>query len=77
MVLFELRSPYDKVQSSWLAAHQAATELNTACEGTRQSPGLGSAYTYLDDLKNSLRITLKDPGRTLGNGGDPNATETS
>lgn len=57
-VVIELVSRYDRVQSSWLAVQIAALELNSACQNVRTSPGLGSAYTYVDDLK-SMRITLK------------------
>ena len=57
-VLVELRSTFDKVESSWLAVQLAALELNAACEDVRLAPGLGYAYTYLDDL-GALKITLK------------------
>ena len=57
-VLVELRSTFDKVTSSWLAVHMAATELNGVCQIQRQQPGLANGYVYLDDLK-SLKITLQ------------------
>ena len=77
-VLVSLRSPLDRVQSSWLAVQVAAMELNEACQDVRAAPGLGSATTFVDGL-NSMRITLQGPRRELGDGGDggDGATETS
>ncbi|CAF9918319.1 hypothetical protein IMSHALPRED_004276 [Imshaugia aleurites] len=66
-VLVELRSTFDKVQSSWLAVQLAALELNAACEDVRMAPGLRIAYTYLDAL-GAMKITLKGPGGQLGDG---------
>lgn len=73
-VIVELRSTFDKVRSSWLAVHAAALELNAACQDVRTAPGLGLAYTYIDELS-SMKITLKGPQRALGGG--ENATETA
>ena len=74
-VVIELQTSASKVQSSWLAVQVAALELNSVCQDLRSSPGLGSAYTYVDD-SNLMKITLK--GLPLGNGeGGTNATETS
>ena len=76
-VVIELRSKYDKVQSNWLAVQLAALELNTACQDVRAAPGLGSAYTYVDDLE-TMKITLKAPTRGLGDGDEvTDANETS
>lgn len=76
-VVIELRSTYDKVQSSWLAVQLAALELNSACQDIRTAPGLGTAYTYVDNL-DSMKITLKGPGKMLGDGVDgTDATESS
>ena len=69
LVVIELRSPYDKVQSSWLAVHVAAMELNVACQDLREAPGLGSAYTFLDDMS-QMKITLKGAQKQLGDGDD-------
>lgn len=69
-VLLEMRSRYDKLRSSWLAVHAAATELSMAC---LTSPGIvPSAYTYLDELQ-TVKITLKGVSRPLGDGN--NGTE--
>lgn len=57
-VIIELSTAYDKVQSSWLAVQLAAVELNDACQNIRMSPGLGNAYTYIDNLK-KMKITLR------------------
>ena len=74
-VVVELRSTYDKVQTSWLAVHQATMELNAACQDIRATPGLGFAFTYMDDLQ-SMKITLQGP--RLGNGdGGTDTTETA
>lgn len=67
MVLVTMRSAYDKVQSSWLAVHMAAMELNAACQDVRTAPGLGSAYTYLGN-PGTLKISLTGPQRQLGDG---------
>ena len=64
-VLVEMRSRYDKLRSSWLAVHVAATELNIGC---LTSPGIvPSAYTYLDELQ-TVKITIKGVQRRLGDG---------
>ena len=63
----ELRNPYDKVRSSWLAVQVAALELNEACQDVRTAPGLGNAYTYVDTLR-KMKITLRAPARQLGDG---------
>ncbi len=76
-VVVQLRSGLDKVQSSWLAVQVAALELNTACQDVRAAPGLGSAYTYVDNLE-AMKITLTSPTRDLGDGDElTEANETS
>lgn len=76
-VVVELRSTFDKVQTSWLAVQLAALELNTACEDVRTSPGLGNAYTYVDSMK-TMKISYKGAGGRAGNGIDEtDATESS
>ena len=73
-VLVELRSRYDKLRSSWLAIHAAATELSIAC--LTSTTIVPSAYTFLDELQ-SVKITLKGVSRQLGDGNsgtDPTAT---
>ena len=74
-VLVEMRSRYDRLRSSWLAVHVAATELSIGC---LTSPGIvPSAYTYLDELQ-TVRITLKGVQRRLGDGSSgTDATATS
>ena len=59
-VIVDLRSSLDKVQSSWLAVHVAALELNEACQEVRKAPGLSWGYTYLDG-SGAMRISLKGP----------------
>lgn len=74
-VLIELRSRYDKVRSSWLAIHAAATELSIAC--LTSTDIVPSAYTFLDELQ-SAKITLKGVSRQLGDGNSgTDATATS
>lgn len=76
-VLIELRSTYDKVQSSWLAVQLAALELNGACQDVRTAPGLGNAYTYIDNL-DTMKVSLRGAGRRFGDGGEgTDATESS
>lgn len=76
-VLLELPRASDKVRSSWLAVQLAALELNTACEDVRAAPGLGGAYTYVDN-SNLMKITLKGAGAPVGDGDDgADADETS
>lgn len=75
-VVIELRSVHDKVQSSWLAVQVAALELNSACQDVRMAPGLGTAYTYIDNL-GAMKVTFTGPG-ALGDGVDgTDATESS
>ena len=60
-VLVSMKSRYDRVQSSWLAVHVAALELNAACEAARQRTGYESllkGITGVDDL-GSLQISLQ------------------
>ena len=64
-VVIELRSRYDKLRSSWLAIHAAATELSIGC--LTSSGIVPSAYTYLDELQ-TVKITLKGAPRRLGDG---------
>lgn len=76
-MLLELPRASDKVRSSWLAVQLAALELNTACEDVRAAPGLGGAYTYVDN-SNLMKITLKGAGAPVGDGDDgTDANETS
>ena len=73
-MIVELRVSFAKVRSSWLAVHTAAMELNEACETVRNAPGLGFAYTFIDDLS-AMMITLKGAGNQVGDGvGDATAT---
>ncbi|CAF9939237.1 MAG: hypothetical protein ALECFALPRED_008047 [Alectoria fallacina] len=76
-VIIELRSTYDRVQSSWLAVQLAALELNGACQDVRSAPGLGIAYTYIDNL-DAMKLSFRGAGRRLGDGDDgTDATESS
>ena len=76
-VLIELSTAYDKVESSWLAVQLAALEMNMACQDVRTSPGLGNAYTYIDNL-NKMKLTLRGAGGRLSDGDDvTDANETS
>ena len=74
-VLVEMRSRYDKLRSSWLAVHVAATELNVACLSNEAI--MPSAYTYLDELQ-TVKISLRGVQRGLGDGTNgTGATATS
>ena len=76
-ITIELRSAYDKVQSSWLAVQLAALELNSACQDVRTAPGLGTAYTYID-VMDRMKLTLAAPLQMLGDGVDgTDAAESS
>lgn len=78
-VLVTLRSRYDKVQSSWLAVHVAALELNAACDATRQRTGYESllkAITDVDDL-GSMQVTLQPSYNRLDGTDGTNATATA
>ena len=57
------------MQSSWLAVQLAALELNGACQDVRAAPGLGNAYTYIDNL-NSMKLSFRGAGPRLGDGDD-------
>ena len=78
-VLITMKSRYDKVQSSWLAVHLAALELNAACEAARKRTGfeaLLKATTYLDDL-GSMQISLQPSSYRLDGTDGTNATATA
>ena len=64
-VIVEMRSRYDRLRSSWLAVHAAATELNIGC--LTAAAIVPSAYTYLDELQ-TVKITLRGVSRQLGDG---------
>ncbi|KAM0805596.1 hypothetical protein BDR22DRAFT_291405 [Usnea florida] len=78
-VLISMRSRYDRVQSSWLAVHLAALELNAACEATRSKTGWESllkATTSVDDL-GSMQIFLQPSSYRLDGNDGTNATATA
>ena len=78
-VLVSMRGRYDKVQSSWLAVHVAALELNAACEAARQRTGYESllkATTGVDDL-GSMQIALQPSSYRLDGTDGTNATTTA
>ena len=43
--------------------HVAALELNEACQDVRTAPGLGYAYTFIDEA-GKMKVTLQPPART-------------
>ena len=78
-VLVTLRNRNYKVQSSWLAVHLAALELNAACEATRQRTGYESflkGTTSVDDL-GSMQISLQPSSYRLDGTDGTNATATA
>ena len=78
-VLISMKSRYDRVQSSWLAVHLAALELNAACEATRAKTGYESllkAITSVDDL-GSMQILLQPSSYRLDGTDGTNGTATA
>ena len=74
-VLVEVRSRYARLQSSWLAVHAAATELNIRCLSDHAA--VPYAYKWIDE-EQTVKVTLKGPQRSLGDGnGGTDATATS
>ena len=57
-VLVEVRSRYARLQSSWLAVHAAATELNIRCYSDHAA--VPYAYKWLDEGQ-TVKVTLKGP----------------
>lgn len=73
-VIVTLSPAVSSVQSSWVAIHAAAMELNEACQDVR-STGLASGFTYVDG-REGIKVTMQG-SRHGADGGASNATATA
>ena len=78
-VLISMKGRYERVQSSWLAVHLAALELNAACDATRARTGYESllkATTSVDD-SGYMQILLQPSSYRLDGTDGTNVTATA
>lgn len=73
-IIVTLSPALSRMQSSWVAIHAAATELNMACQDVR-STGLASGFTYVD-IREGIKVTMQGSRFGVGDG-TSNATETA
>lgn len=73
-IIVTLSPALSSVQSSWVAIHAAAMELNAACQDVRLT-GLASGFTYVDS-RDGIKVTMQGSRYGVGDG-PSNATETA
>lgn len=73
-IIVTLSPSLSSVQSSWVAIHAAAIELNAACQDVRAT-GLASGFTYVDN-RDGIKVTMQGSRYGVGDG-TSNATETA